>query len=68
LGEGSGEGLLILDEPAAGLDPEAQANLYELLAQINRETGMTLVMVSHDIGNVEKYAGKIIRLNGGRQC
>ncbi|MDR0910771.1 MAG: ATP-binding cassette domain-containing protein [Spirochaetaceae bacterium] len=58
-------GLLALDEPAAGLDPEATENLYHLLGQLNAEMGITIVMVSHDIGNVEKYAGKIIKLENG---
>ena len=42
------ENLLVLDEPFAGLDPLISAELYRLLTQINRETGMTIIMVSHD--------------------
>lgn len=42
--------LLVLDEPFAGLDPLISAELYRLLKKINRENGMTVVMVSHDIG------------------
>jgi len=42
------EKLLVLDEPFAGLDPLISAELYRLLAQINRETGMTVIMASHD--------------------
>jgi len=41
--------LLVLDEPFAGLDPLISAELYRLLEKINRETGMTLIMVSHEI-------------------
>ena len=41
--------LLILDEPFAGLDPLISAELYRLLKTINRESGMTIIMVSHDI-------------------
>jgi zinc transport system ATP-binding protein len=54
--------LLVLDEPAAGLDPLVTAGVYELLARLNRETGLTIVMVSHDIESAVKYAGKILHL------
>jgi zinc transport system ATP-binding protein len=55
-------GLLVLDEPAAGLDPLATVELYALLQKINREMGVTIVMVSHDIEALEKYAAKILHL------
>jgi zinc transport system ATP-binding protein len=42
------EKLLVLDEPFAGLDPLISAELYRLLAKINRETGITIIMASHD--------------------
>ena len=43
------EKLLVLDEPFAGLDPVISAELYRLLEKINRELGMTIIMISHDI-------------------
>jgi zinc transport system ATP-binding protein len=43
------EKLLVLDEPFAGLDPLISAQLYRLLEKINRETGITVIMVSHEI-------------------
>jgi zinc transport system ATP-binding protein len=55
-------GTLVLDEPAAGLDPPAAAELYALLQTINRETGVTIIMVSHDIDAAERYATKILHL------
>jgi zinc transport system ATP-binding protein len=55
-------GTLVLDEPAAGLDPPAAAELYALLQKINRETGVTIIMVSHDIDAAERYATKILHL------
>jgi zinc transport system ATP-binding protein len=42
--------LLVLDEPFAGLDPLIRADLYRLLEKINRETGITIIMVSHEAG------------------
>ena len=43
------EKLLVLDEPFAGLDPLISGELYRLLAEINLETGMTIIMASHDM-------------------
>jgi zinc transport system ATP-binding protein len=54
--------LLVLDEPAAGLDPLVTAGVYDLLAKLNREMGVTVVMVSHDIESAVKYAHKILHL------
>jgi zinc transport system ATP-binding protein len=58
----AGRKLLILDEPAAGLDPPATAELYRLLSRINRETGMALIMVSHDLEGVLQYASHVLHL------
>jgi zinc transport system ATP-binding protein len=60
-------GTLVLDEPAAGLDPLAAAELYELLRKINRETGVTIIMVSHDLDVAERFATKILHLQN-KQC
>jgi zinc transport system ATP-binding protein len=54
--------LLVLDEPSAGLDPLAREEVYRLLKDVNRETGMTIVMISHDIAAVEKYATVVVTL------
>jgi zinc transport system ATP-binding protein len=42
--------LLILDEPTAGVDAESQAHFYNLLHRLNKELGVALIFVSHDIG------------------
>jgi zinc transport system ATP-binding protein len=55
------EKLLVLDEPFAGLDPLISAELYKLLAQINREKGMTIIMASHDI-EAASCAAKVLHL------
>lgn len=55
--------LLLLDEPAAGLDPIVTGELYELIAKVNRELGLTVIMVSHDIQSVLQYANKILHLD-----
>ena len=54
--------ILILDEPVAGVDSESQARFYELLKRLNRERGMTLVLVSHDAGQITKMSGSVTKL------
>jgi zinc transport system ATP-binding protein len=53
---------LILDEPVAGLDPVVTQELYQLVKNINQETGLTIIMVSHDIYGTLKYANCILHL------
>lgn len=54
--------ILILDEPVAGLDPVATQDLYKQIYKINKEMGITILTVSHDIHSAVKYAGKILHL------
>jgi zinc transport system ATP-binding protein len=54
--------LLVLDEPMAGLDPLISAEIYKLLKNINRETGITIIMVSQNIEAAKKYASEILNL------
>ncbi|MDR2501622.1 MAG: metal ABC transporter ATP-binding protein [Oscillospiraceae bacterium] len=54
--------LLLLDEPVAGLDPRVTQELYRLIERINRDTGLTVIMVSHDIQSAVKYASHILHL------
>jgi zinc transport system ATP-binding protein len=54
--------VLLLDEPVAGLDPVVTQELYRLIEAINRETGLTVIMVSHDIRSAVKYASHILHL------
>lgn len=54
--------VLLLDEPVAGLDPVVTQELYRLIEKINRETGETIIMVSHDIHGAVKYATHILHL------
>ena len=58
--------LLVLDEPPAGLDPLVTNEVYELLKTLNQETGITIVMVSHDIHGAKQYAKHILYLENGR--
>lgn len=54
--------LLILDEPITGLDPSAIVEFYEIIQKLNKKEGVAILMVSHDIANVVKQAGKILHL------
>ena len=55
--------LLLLDEPVAGLDPVVTIELYDLIARINREFHITIIMVSHDINAAMRYASHILHLS-----
>ncbi|MDR2202014.1 MAG: metal ABC transporter ATP-binding protein [Clostridiales bacterium] len=59
---GATEKLLLLDEPTAGLDPVVTGEFYRLIEKINREKGVTVVMVSHDVRSAVKYASHILHL------
>lgn len=54
--------MIFLDEPITGLDPAAMKEMYELIAKLNQEMGITIVMVTHDIENAMKYSKNILCL------
>ena len=54
--------LLILDEPITGLDPTAIQEFYAMLRRLNREDGVAILMVSHDLRNAVEEANKILHL------
>ena len=54
--------LLLLDEPVAGLDPKATAELYAIIEELNRKDGITVLMVSHDIATALTYADRILHI------
>ncbi len=56
------KGLLILDEPVAGLDPAAMKDFYNLIKELNQDDGITIIMVSHDVANVVSQANRILEL------
>jgi zinc transport system ATP-binding protein len=60
-----GAKLLILDEPGAGLDPLVGAELYRLLEGLNREAGLSIIMVSHDVAGALSHASHILHLKKG---
>lgn len=54
--------LLLLDEPMSGLDPLVTAELYETIAKLHSELGITIIMISHDIKSGVEYANKVLHL------
>ncbi len=61
--------LLLLDEPAAGIDFKDQESFYHLIARINEERGVTILLVSHDLSIVHRHAHHVLCLKDGRiQC
>ena len=54
--------MIFLDEPITGLDPVAMKEMYELIERLNKEMGITIIMVTHDIENAMKYSDKILCL------
>ena len=59
------DSILLLDEPVTGLDPDATEELYAIIRTLNREHGVAIVMVSHDLNGALKDAGKVLVMNRG---
>lgn len=58
--------ILVLDEPASALDPEGAEEIYALLAGLNREQGITVVVAEHDVARALPYASQIVVMDSGR--
>ena len=59
--------LLILDEPGSGLDPEGIAEMRQTIARLHRELGLTILLSSHLLSEVEQLCTRIAVLNQGRK-
>lgn len=57
--------VLILDEPTAGLDPQGRDEIYELVAKLHRERGITVIVASHSMEDMARYADRLIVMNQG---
>ena len=60
--------LLVLDEPTQGLDQPGEAGFYRLIEEVRRETGVGVLMVSHDLHVVMAASDRVICLNGHICC
>ena len=55
--------LLVLDEPVTGLDPSATYEMYGILHHLNHNLKVTVIMISHDLEAVDKYATKVLDMD-----
>jgi energy-coupling factor transport system ATP-binding protein len=58
--------ILVLDEPAAGVDPRGRNEILEAIKKMHDETGITVIMVSHSMEDVAKYANRILVMDKGK--
>ena len=54
--------MLLLDEPVAGLDPVVTAEMYDLIEEVNKKDGITVIMISHDLAAAIKYADHVLHV------
>lgn len=59
------DSVLLLDEPVTGLDPDAAEELYSVIRALNRDHGVAIVMVSHDLHGAMRDAGRVLVMNRG---
>ncbi len=61
-------GIIFFDEPAAGIDIGSEETIYNLLYDIYQKKGLTMILVSHELSVVYRFATKVICLNNGLLC
>jgi ABC-2 type transport system ATP-binding protein len=61
-----GPELLFLDEPTIGLDVVAKQRVREFLVEINREDGVTVMLTTHDLGDIERLCNRLLVIDHGR--
>lgn len=57
--------VLVLDEPTAGLDPKGRDEILDQISKLKKETGITVILVSHSMDDVARYVERIIVMNRG---
>ena len=57
--------VLVLDEPTAGLDPKGRDEILDQISMLKKETGITVILVSHSMDDVARYVERIIVMNKG---
>ena len=55
-----------MDEPTSALDEATRRRLEDLVRDLNEHTGLTIMLVSHDLAQVERVADQVLLLSGGR--
>lgn len=57
--------VLLMDEPTSALDEKARRQVEDLIRRLNEETGLTILLVSHDLGQVERLADQVVLIVSG---
>jgi ABC-type Mn2+/Zn2+ transport system ATPase subunit len=60
--------ILFLDEPASGVDIEGQERFHDLIKRLNKEKGLTVILISHDLNVVYRYADNVLCMNRKLIC
>lgn len=60
--------ILFLDEPASGVDIEGQERFYDLVRRLNKENGLTIILISHDLNIVYRFADNVLCMNRRLIC
>jgi ABC-type Mn2+/Zn2+ transport system ATPase subunit len=60
--------ILFLDEPASGVDIEGQERFYDLIKRLNKEKGLTVILISHDLNIVYRFADNVLCMNRRLIC
>ena len=58
--------VLVLDEPAAGLDPRGRASIFKNIAEYRKATGKTVIIVSHSMEDVARYCDELVVMSGAK--
>jgi zinc transport system ATP-binding protein len=58
--------IIFMDEPTVGIDQKSEESFYELMGSLNRNRGITLVIVTHDIGAIDNRVNRVVCLSEGK--
>ena len=58
--------ILILDEPAAGLDPRMKKEVMEMISQYRKENIATIILISHNMDDIARYAERVVVMQKGK--
>lgn len=58
--------VIFMDEPTVGIDQKSEESFYELMESLNKDRGITLVIVTHDIGAIDKRVNRVLCLSEGK--
>ena len=60
--------VLLFDEPTAGVDIGGEETIYSLLEKLHKKTGITILLITHDLNVIYRYAAKVLCLNKEKVC